>query len=265
MALISKIIVIIIIVTPAYIFAAFEDKLSGARPQSLGGAFCALADDHNAIYYNPAGLVKLTSPALSSTYQTLFNLPELRYQSLNFALPLKNHKTLAFAIQAFGKDVYQERCLFLSSAISISENFYLGTNIKYLKLKIIEAGKTSSWSIDIGFLYDIRKNISLGMMAKNINKPFLGEKLPVSYRAGIKIDLTPKIKLLCDFDHSQRLYMGWETYLNHYFILRHGFLTKPKRYTFGMGIRNKKITLDYALMNHPVLLFTNQISLTIIF
>lgn len=265
MHLISKIIVIIIIAIPAYTFAAFEDKLPGARPQGLGGAFCALADDHNAIYYNPAGLAKLTFPTLSSTYQTLFSLPKLRYQSLDLAFPLKNHKALAFVMQTFGKDIYQERCAFFSFAKSISKNFAGGVNGKYLELKIEEAGKTSSLSVDIGFLYDIRKNISLGMMAKNINKPFLGEKLPLSYRAGIKVNLTPKIKLLCDFDHSQRLYMGWETYLNHYFILRYGFLTKPKRFTFGMGIKNKKIAFDYAFINHPVLLFTNQISLTIIF
>ncbi|MDI6785264.1 MAG: hypothetical protein QMD92_01000 [bacterium] len=265
MSLISKIIVIIILILPSYTFAAFEDKIPGGRPQGLGGAFCALANDNNAIYYNPAGLVKLISPTLSSTYQTLFNLPELRDQSLNFALPLKNHKVVAFAMQVFGKNVYKERCLFLSYATSLFKSSYLGINIKSLKLNIIEAGLASSWSVDVGFLYDVNKNISLGMMAKNINKPFLGEKLHSQCRVGVKVNLIPKIELLCDFDYNQRLHIGVELGLNQNFILRQGFLTKPKRYTFGLGIKNKRIALDYALANHSALSFTNQVSLTIIF
>lgn len=33
----------------------------GARPSALGGAFTAVADDQNALFYNPAGLAKLDS------------------------------------------------------------------------------------------------------------------------------------------------------------------------------------------------------------
>lgn len=33
----------------------------GARPAALGGAFTALADDQNALFYNPAGLARLDS------------------------------------------------------------------------------------------------------------------------------------------------------------------------------------------------------------
>lgn len=265
MSLMGRVIIILFLFLPTYTFAAFEDKILGGRPQSLGGAFCALADDNNAPYYNPAGLSKLTFPALNSTYQVLFDLPELRCQTLNFALPLKNNKTLAITIQVFGKNIYEERCFLFSYATSLSKNSHLGINVKLLKLKIIEAGDVSSLSGDVGFLYDINENISLGIMAKNINKPSLGEKLPTKYRVGIKINPTSKVKLLCDFNNNQRLHMGAELYLHQNFILRQGFLTKPKRYTLGLGIKNKKISLDYALINHPVLSFTNQFSLTIVF
>lgn len=35
-------------------------KLQGVRPMGMGGAFTAVADDQNALYYNPAGLAKRT-------------------------------------------------------------------------------------------------------------------------------------------------------------------------------------------------------------
>ncbi|MBU0599357.1 hypothetical protein KJ997_01065, partial [bacterium] len=68
MPFISKIIILIILIFPTSIFAAFEDKILGSRAQGLGGAFTALANDYNAIYYNPAGLSKLILPTISSNY-----------------------------------------------------------------------------------------------------------------------------------------------------------------------------------------------------
>ena len=37
------------------------DLQIGARPLGMGGAFVAIADDINAVYWNPAGLTQLTS------------------------------------------------------------------------------------------------------------------------------------------------------------------------------------------------------------
>ncbi len=33
-------------------------RMTGIRPEAMGGAFTAVADDHNALYYNPAGLAQ---------------------------------------------------------------------------------------------------------------------------------------------------------------------------------------------------------------
>lgn len=37
------------------------NQITGSRPASLGGAFTAVADDQNALFYNPAGLARLDS------------------------------------------------------------------------------------------------------------------------------------------------------------------------------------------------------------
>ncbi|NBW80573.1 hypothetical protein EBR21_02355, partial [bacterium] len=43
----------------------------GARPSALGGAFTAVADDQNALFYNPAGLAKLDSTFAALADNTL--------------------------------------------------------------------------------------------------------------------------------------------------------------------------------------------------
>lgn len=44
--------------------------IRGARPLAMGGAFIALSDDHNAMFYNPAGLTQRTGSQF-----TLFEMP----------------------------------------------------------------------------------------------------------------------------------------------------------------------------------------------
>lgn len=42
-------------------------NVTGARPAALGGAFTAVADDQNALFYNPAGLARLDSSFVALT------------------------------------------------------------------------------------------------------------------------------------------------------------------------------------------------------
>ncbi len=39
----------------------YSQLYRGVRPMGMGGAFAAVSDDHNALYYNPAGLAKINS------------------------------------------------------------------------------------------------------------------------------------------------------------------------------------------------------------
>lgn len=54
-----------------YAFSALE-RSSGGRALGMGGAFSAVADDPNALLWNPAGLAQITDREVSSTYGLLF-------------------------------------------------------------------------------------------------------------------------------------------------------------------------------------------------
>ena len=45
----------------------------GARAMGMGGAFVAVADDVNAAYWNPAGLIQSASVCVGGTYESRFN------------------------------------------------------------------------------------------------------------------------------------------------------------------------------------------------
>ena len=59
--------------------AAFEFKPPSARPVGLGGAFTGLANDLNAIDYNPAGLRLIPGFQFSSAYTNLYGVEGLNY------------------------------------------------------------------------------------------------------------------------------------------------------------------------------------------
>ena len=57
------------------LLAQSSDQLFfGTRPLGMGGAFIAIADDANAISWNPAGLPGLRRKEFTSTYSDLYSL-----------------------------------------------------------------------------------------------------------------------------------------------------------------------------------------------
>src|SRR5262245_15145100 len=49
-------------------FASFEDTEAGARAPGMADVFTAVADDADAIAYNPAGLIQLQDGQITSQY-----------------------------------------------------------------------------------------------------------------------------------------------------------------------------------------------------
>lgn len=66
--------------------AAFLKLGMGARAIALGGAYTALADDANALYWNPAGLAGLDRAETTMTHAQMFLGDS--YDALSFSVPL---------------------------------------------------------------------------------------------------------------------------------------------------------------------------------
>lgn len=159
----------------------------GARVDSLGGAFGAIANDVTTIYWNPAGLSQLEKTSFSDTH-TIW-LADVRYNYLAFATPIEKIGTLGASVTflnvpdteittlakpdgtglwysawdtavslAYSRELYQKES---------GANLSFGINAKYIHQQI-HRESARGVAIDIGTLYWTGwRSLRIGMSFSN--------------------------------------------------------------------------------------------------
>lgn len=159
----------------------------GARVDSLGGAFGAIANDVTTIYWNPAGLSQLEKTSFSDTH-TIW-LADVRYNYLAFGIPIEKVGTLGASVTflnvpdteitnlnfpdgtglwysawdtavsiAYSRQLYQKE-----SGVNLS----FGINAKYIHQQI-HRESARGVAIDIGTLYHTGwRSLRIGMSFSN--------------------------------------------------------------------------------------------------
>lgn len=159
----------------------------GARVDSLGGAFGALADDVTSIYWNPAGISQLEKTSFSDTH-TIW-LADVRYNYLAFAVPIEKVGTLGASVTflnvpdteittlakpdgtglwysaydtavsvAYARQLYEQE-----SGVKLS----VGINAKYIHQQI-HRESARGVAIDVGTLYHTGwRSLRIGMSFSN--------------------------------------------------------------------------------------------------
>ncbi len=125
--------------------ASFEDQEGGARASGMSDAFVAVADDADAIAYNPAGLIQLNEGQVTSQSSELVkglgDGSTLGTTYLGYAMPItRGYNSVGLAYQDFKADnLFDERTLILSYGHRLDLEpygwrgiFSVGGNIKQL-------------------------------------------------------------------------------------------------------------------------------------
>lgn len=159
----------------------------GARVDSLGGAFSAIANDVTTIYWNPAGLSQLEKTSFSDTHTVW--LADVRYNYLAFATPIEKVGTLGASVtflnvpdteittlaQPDGTGLWYSAW---DTAVSLaySRELYhnesgtklsIGINTKYIHQQI-HRESAKGVAIDIGSLYHTGwRSLRIGMSFSN--------------------------------------------------------------------------------------------------
>ena len=183
--------------TPAQIR---NQVFAGTRPRSMGEAFVAVADDGNAIYWNPAGLGRMERIQASFAYADLYGLGIHNYYAsflsrVYFIPPLTDY--LAFGVDWLGihaLDRYpitgdeefgaREDHFNFSLALTppkylpLLRHLTLGANGKYFKsigeLDGHRDADFGGWGWDFGMLYDlgalrhITNGLQIGVMVHDV-------------------------------------------------------------------------------------------------
>ncbi|HAM38135.1 MAG TPA: hypothetical protein DCP53_01850 [Elusimicrobia bacterium] len=205
------------------LYAAFDEMNVGARAQGMAGAFTAVSDDVNALFYNPAGASMLKKSEFTSNYGKLFmgldDNSSIGSSFMGFVYPTERYGALGMSWYNLSlSGFYDETVLSLSYSYNILSKIAVGVNVKdlmrkfgsndYTKTAIDTTGntrldiegvsvdpvfeksrRTTNISGDLGLLYTYSNVVSFGFSAKNVTSPDVGligsDKLPVTYRLGV--------------------------------------------------------------------------------
>ncbi|MFH1368022.1 MAG: hypothetical protein ABII64_02720 [Elusimicrobiota bacterium] len=224
-------------------FAAFKDPGFLARPIGMGGAFTAICDDANSVWYNPAGIANLERNSILLTYSKPYLDLSGVNMSMSFAtyvMPLRKAGALAATYSLFNTvDLYQESTVMLTYAYDF-KFMNAGLNLKSLgravtlDIRTIDdpvfanGNSKSAFAADIGLYKKWSEEIFTGLCVKNLNQPDVGyeavDPVPMESRIGVagsfKMD-NPADILLMDLDLAVRnndsnVYLGGEIWFMDY-------------------------------------------------
>jgi hypothetical protein len=263
----------------------------GANPRvsALSDAFSGIADDQNALYYNPAGLANLKMGAVSLNHMEWFE--DIRIENLLFGYNLSKKIGIAAGLTHLWMPGIEARNVFgdvTGSTIQVSSSvvtmgmsyepvtsFSLGLGIKYFQEKLSDYTASG-----IGFDFGLFLNTSIPGLSTGIAVQNLGgnvtydrekQKIPLVYRGGIayKIyssDLVFDVDLLKSVDTDLNVYFGAEYVLLHQFSFRVGnkfTKSEPFRPSFGVGFHlQNRYHVYYAYSTHADLGATHNIGFT---
>lgn len=274
--------------------ASVLDLGMGARPLALGGAFVGLADDGNALFFNPAGLARLTSmsslssgevrPGYGLAGQMAVALPNLGL-GLHFfdfgdvpEVDEHGNVTGSFSYRTYtlvaGVSVRMAN-LGLRN-VPVLRDLGVGIKAKFHKVKTLEPGSGSGLAFDLSVLYGgastesrvrLLSGFGLGIVVENlVGTPIKygsghEEHWPRAVTFGLSATVLSSWTLLADFAAGKGARLGVEWHPFSTLAIRLGLRSEGVvMASFGLGVRYELLTLDYAIVVHPYLSTQHRLS-----
>ena len=188
-----KFIVLLVFIISLKVSAGIDLQL-GARPQGMGGAFIALANDANAVYWNPAGLCQLTNGEVTFMHWSFAEISQIMVDYLSFAYPV-NKGALGFSWIRQGAELEEgplnttstmsENNFMLSYGMMISPRFSVGLSLNRLVINS-KIGNGAGIGFEFGGLYKVIENgkWTIDFVAINVASNMKNESLLPYYIAG---------------------------------------------------------------------------------
>ncbi|MBN1384555.1 MAG: LysM peptidoglycan-binding domain-containing protein [Elusimicrobia bacterium] len=254
----------------------------------MGNAFTALADDVHTIYYNPAGLGRITRTEVTSGYGRLYwgldDDSNLGSGFFGYTQPVGKLGTFGLGYLNFSLvGHYAENEFLLSYGKNIWKPVCLGLNLKVLQQVVGQdiyteidpafdyGGRDSktSYSVDFGSLFSIGSRLYLALSITDMNQPDMifhkteqvqSSKIPYGFKAGFAYRedlLNVAVDVACKESVTQsesdiKIHTGAERwFFSNTFALRGGLGLGKREYkntTMGASYKTGIFRFDYAFI-----------------
>ena len=251
--------------------ADFRFAGMGARPMALGSAYVSLADDTNAAYWNPAGLVRDNRVSLMLTNSWLYGISDITNTHVAMNLPqLAGLHFGASWVRLGIKDIYYEDTINLAVAANMPfmEGLSLGVTGKMYLLAApgyvqfndpSYNGGDQGYSFDLGALYDSGGAWTLGATVYNLVETKLQllestsdpDPIFTEWAAGGSYLFRETLLVTADFRNREGevnnivVHGGAEIWFYDAMVLRTGL--SHGMVTLGAGLQDDHWQLDFAL------------------
>ncbi|MDO8628864.1 MAG: PorV/PorQ family protein, partial [Phycisphaerales bacterium] len=256
--------------------ASFLDIGVGARGLGMGEAYTALADDANALYWNPAGLSRLEKREFAASHAELFE--STRLDSLAYAHPT-SQGTFAAGVTYLsqgkidGRDSFGRQTAGYSASDAAMSLGYarkldmvdVGASVKYIRSHIGSA-EAQGVAVDVGTKRSFDR-LTVGAAVRNLGPglKFQDQRndLPLRVAAGAGYAFSAGHAAAAEVVGGPRgtgtnVSLGGEFQAVKSFYLRAGYTTRTavpggsgfdaaRGLTMGLGFRSKVWSLDYAI------------------
>jgi len=266
---------------------------AGARPMGMGGAFVAVADDANTIWWNPAGIAGLKYKEITLMHNEMGE--NISHQYMAYSHPVKKlggnlGGSISYLrvddIQGYttggapnGKLKTYDMGIALSYGLRLTDRALLGLNTKFIKEKLYKY-EAQTYAFDFGGLWLTPfEGLRFGFSMRNAGRglKFINERdpLPLNYALGGAWEFRlfgNRSILSFDFnnpsDYDSYFNAGMEYKIYDLISLRFGYKSKDdmgNNVRLGMGLGGKNLLIDYAWMPRGDFDNSHRISATLFF
>ncbi|MFQ5905955.1 MAG: PorV/PorQ family protein [bacterium] len=270
----------------------------GARAPGMGGAFTGVADDVTSIYWNPAGLTRVSGAEATAGYVKY--MAGINSGFAAYARPLGPKSRLGVGVNSFyvgGLTKTDENnnelgefgsAMLVPSvayAADLGEEISVGATAKFV-YQSIDIYNSYGAAVDLGCTYTPAEALySFGLVVQNLGrqlKAFVTEKdiLPITARIGgvyrhKEAPFVAGLDVGKSIDSGFFFSLGAEYWANPMLGIRFGYSSTGQElhsdspsdimggFSFGLGLRWKQYGLDYALVPKVDLGLVNRLSVSV--
>jgi hypothetical protein len=239
----------------------------GGRSAGMGLSSAAVVDFWS-INNNQAGMAFYGRTAAGLYYENRFLINEMASQAGAFTLKTK-YGMLGASVCYSGDANYSTTKAGLAYALKFGNRFSAGLQLDYIATALGESyGKRNNITFDFGIMVKVTEQLTFGAHTFNpIHvqlSEYNNERIPVSLNAGLAYTFSDKLLLTAEAYKNSEFPMefrsGIEYKLSRIAYARIGVSTNPARYTFGIGMEMKNLTLDLSSSIHTQLGYSPQVS-----